>query len=61
MLTGTRVFSRLYARHAGSDRFPDLADAYARLGLRPDGGVLILDDDAAEAGIRRSIMRGSGG
>ena len=60
-VTGTRVFSQLYARYADSDRFPDLGDAYARLGLRAAGDTLGFDPGAPEADIRRSIMQGPGG
>ena len=57
-LTGTGVFSRLYARYAESDDFPDLGDAYARLGLRPKDEGVDFDPAAPEARIRRAIMQG---
>jgi hypothetical protein len=59
-LTGTRVFSRLHARYADSDEFPDLGPAYARLGLRPGDEGVGFDPAAPEAHIRRAIMNDAG-
>ncbi len=42
-LTGTTVFSELYEQHVGSEKFPDIAQAYSALGLRiGTGGDVIL-------------------
>jgi predicted metalloprotease with PDZ domain len=56
-LSGSDVFTRLAAAHRDSDRFPELAVAYERLGLRPlsDGG-LAFDDGPRQAALRAAIM-----
>jgi hypothetical protein len=56
-LTGTQVFGELYAAHAHSRDFPDLADAYAALGLETTAAGLQTAADAPLAGVRDAIMR----
>lgn len=41
-LTGTTVFTDLYREHVTSTDFPDLADAYAELGLKVPAGEIQL-------------------
>ena len=57
-LTGTTVLRELYDAYVGAEGFPDLADAYASLGLRvqADGETIELQDDAPERGVRDAIM-----
>jgi hypothetical protein len=56
-LTGTTVFSELYEQHVGSEKFPDIAEAYRVLGLRvtTEGDVILLDD-APQRAARDAIM-----
>jgi hypothetical protein len=58
-LTGTRVFQELYDENVGSERFPDVSQAYARLGLRSsaDQETVELVTDAPQAADRDAIMR----
>jgi hypothetical protein len=56
-LTGTTVFSELYEQHVGSEKFPDIAEAYSVLGLRvTTGGDVMLLDDAPQRADRDAIM-----
>jgi hypothetical protein len=54
-LSDTDVFTGLHDRHADSTRFPDLAAAYAQLGLEVDDGRVGLID-APRAALRDAIM-----
>jgi hypothetical protein len=56
-LTGSTVFTTTFARYRTRRDFPDLAPAYAALGLARDGDNVRLDDAAPDAAIRRAIMR----
>jgi hypothetical protein len=62
-LTGGTVFRELHDTYVGSERFPDFAQAYARLGLRiaPDGESVELTPDAPQIGDRDAMMRPAGG
>jgi hypothetical protein len=55
-ISGTGVLSELARRYLHSDRFPDLREAYDRLGLHDVDGQIELASDAAAAGLRRAIM-----
>lgn len=55
-LTGTDVFSDLYARYADARKFPDLRAVYAQLGLVGSADRLRLEPDAPMAGVRDAIM-----
>lgn len=57
-LTGTRVFSELYATHVGSREFPDLSATYRALGLGAGADGIVLTADAPQAALRDGIMRG---
>jgi hypothetical protein len=58
-VSGGRVFRDLYRRWVSSDRFPDLADAYRRLGLEAiDDTRLRLRDDPKAAALRSSFLGG---
>ena len=58
-VSGGRVFRDLYRRWVPSDRFPDLADAYRRLGLEAiDDTRLRLRDDPEAAALRGSFLGG---
>ena len=58
-VSGGWVFRDLYRRWASSDRFPDLADAYRRLGLEAiDDSRLRLRDDPRAAALRSSFRGG---
>ncbi len=60
-LSGTEVFSGLYRRWLDSDRFPDLATAYRRLGLEAVGDKDVrLVGGAAERRWRQAIMAAGG-
>jgi hypothetical protein len=57
---GGEVFSTLYRKLAKQPGFPDLTEAYRKLGLRhATPKVSIDDDDAAASRLRRAIMRGA--
>jgi hypothetical protein len=58
-LTGTTVFRELHDSYLGSERFPDFAQAYARLGLRvaPDEESVELASEAPRIEDRDAIMR----
>ncbi len=51
------VFVALYERYADAAGFPDPNRDLSRLGVRPGGGGIRLDDDAELAVIRNAIMR----
>jgi hypothetical protein len=55
-ISGTGVFGALYDAHVRSPAFPDLADAYAQLGLEALGGKLALKAGAPLAAVRDAIM-----
>jgi predicted metalloprotease with PDZ domain len=56
-LAGSTVFSELYAGEARAQDFPDLSEAYRRLGLELDqDGKLSLSADAPSAAHRDAIM-----
>jgi hypothetical protein len=55
-LAGNEILSELSGRYLGSDRFPDLTQAYTRLGLRESHGRIQLDADPAASALRRAIM-----
>jgi hypothetical protein len=57
-LTGTTVFRELYDEYVSSRRFPDIADAYQKLGLRvaADGETVELLADAPQVADRDAIM-----
>jgi predicted metalloprotease with PDZ domain len=58
-VSGGRVFGDLYRRWLPSDRFPDLTDAYRRLGLEAiDDTRLRLSDDPKAAALRGSLVGG---
>ncbi len=57
-LTGTQVFSELYAAHVGSSGFPDLSGTYRALGIVPNGREVELLPDAPQAELRDRIMQG---
>jgi predicted metalloprotease with PDZ domain len=57
-ITGTRIFSDLYADYADRPGFPPVEPVYAALGLVRDGRRVRLTDGAPLAGIRSAIMRG---
>jgi predicted metalloprotease with PDZ domain len=62
-VSGGRVFGDLYRRWLPSDRFPDLTDAYRRLGIEvvDDTGLHLSDDPRATA-LRAALLgRRSGG
>jgi hypothetical protein len=61
-LTGGTVFRELHDTYVGSERFPDFAQAYARLGLRiaPDGESVELTPNAPQIGDRDAMMRPAG-
>jgi hypothetical protein len=55
-LGGTDILAELARRHVHSDAFPDLGDAYARLGLRDVNGRIELDAGPRAAALRHAIM-----
>lgn len=55
-ISGTGILSGLARRYLHSDRFPDLREAYERLGLLYVDGRIELASDGAAAGLRRAIM-----
>ena len=57
-LTGTRVFSELYAEHARSEDFPDVQPTYRALGVEADSRWIGLQNDARLADVRRAITQG---
>jgi hypothetical protein len=58
-VTGTRVFTGLYHRYRNSEEFPDLNDAYRRLGLYPISDTEVrLQDDPQAIALRDKLMRG---
>lgn len=59
-ISGTRIFSALYAQYVEAGGFPDLAPTYARIGLESLGGKVALLGSAPRIAIRDAIMaRGS--
>jgi hypothetical protein len=59
---GGEVFSALYRRLATQSEFPDLTDAYRKLGLRHATPKVAIDEgDAQAAALRHAIMRKDGG
>ncbi len=52
---GIRVLADLYAQMRDTPMAVDLPAIWRRLGVRPDGKSVRLDDDAPEAAIRRAI------
>ena len=56
-LLGTHVFRKQFEEFRARHDFPDLAPAYADLGIRRDHGALHFVDDAPAAEVRRAIMR----
>lgn len=58
-ITGTHVFSELYAAHVRSKDFPDLSGTYRALGLVPVGDDIELSPDAPHAVLRDGIMQSS--
>ena len=59
-LSGTDVFRSLYDAHVHSPVFPDLTEAYAKLGLEALGGKLALKPDAPLVAVRDAIMARGG-
>lgn len=57
-IDGHDLFERLHDEAASATTFPDLAEAYAALGLDARGGRLALDDDERKAALRNAVMRG---
>jgi hypothetical protein len=57
-LTGTAVFSELYAQQVGSPAFPDLTEVYRLLGLRlsNEGVSVELESHAPQIAFRDAIM-----
>jgi predicted metalloprotease with PDZ domain len=55
---GGDVFVGLFDDYAGSTRFPDLAEAYAALGLDPATGAPRADVDERTRALRRAIVGG---
>jgi hypothetical protein len=53
--TGTHVLSSLYAKMGSSPAPTDVADLFRQLGVAERDGVIIYDDDAPLASIRRRI------
>lgn len=51
------IFVPLYERYADAAGFPDPNRDLARLGVRPGGSGILLDDDAELAEIRNAIMQ----
>jgi len=54
--TGTRVLEDLYAQMKDSPVAPDLHELWGELGVVPDGGTVVLRDDAPLSDIRKAIM-----
>jgi hypothetical protein len=59
-ITGTTVFGDLYRAYVDTAQLPDIAEAYRQLGIRVEGGEIVLDDDAPQRDHRDAIMRASG-
>ncbi len=56
-IDGRDLFARLWREHANATTFPDLAVAYATLGLHTDDGTLSLDPDPRKRRLRDAIMQ----
>jgi len=56
-ITGMKFFPELADEIVASHAFPDLAAAYAELGLSIADGTLHFDDDTKAAALRDAIMR----
>lgn len=54
-ITETRVFTTLYAAHVNARIFPDLSDAWERLGIEVDDGVVVLSGNAEHVALRDAI------
>ena len=57
-LTGTDIFTDLYAEHARSEDFPDIQPTYQALGVEADSRWIGLQDEARLADVRRAITKG---
>ena len=55
--TGTTIVSALYAELALAPGDIDLPALWAKLGVRPEGDSVVLDDDAPLAALRQAITR----
>jgi len=57
-LTGTRVFSDLYARYVDQGGFPDMRPAWEELGINIRNGQVNTSQNAPMADVRNAIMKG---
>lgn len=55
-ISGTSVFTELYLEHVHSRFFPRLDVVYRELGIVANDGKVELEQQAAQAGLRRAIM-----
>ncbi len=55
-LTGTRVFVDIYNEHANGRSFPDMSEAYKKLGLSVRNKSLAINKSQPYAGVRADIM-----
>lgn len=55
-LTETKIFTDLYHQYVYSDEFPDMRQAYQKLGLTTKRNKLIFSNDASSVALRRAIM-----
>lgn len=55
-LTETKIFTDLYHQYVYSDEFPDMSQAYQKLGLTTKRNKLIFSNDASSVALRQAIM-----
>lgn len=55
-LTGSHAFKSLYQKHANGRSFPDLSDAYEKLGLSVRNDSLVISAAQPYSGVRAEIM-----